>query len=110
MDEKTLLSEFATGLAIIIVSAHVFWTWIGFSGFMTAIIIGTVGFLLTSSRFLIIWHTGTRRNPLFWMLLVIFISVLITVLPVWCHETNIMGKEFKYCVYENLWDHFIIER
>ena len=44
------------------------------------------------------------------MLLVIFISVLITVLPVWCHETNIMGKEFKYCVYENLWDHFIIER
>ncbi|MBN1896356.1 MAG: hypothetical protein JW789_01350 [Candidatus Aenigmarchaeota archaeon] len=107
MDEKILFSEFATGLAGIVASTYVFWYWVNFAGFIISFILGIAGLLLSSSRFLIIYHTESRKKPYAWIILSLFAVAVFTLIPVWCHETHIMGKEFTYCAYENLWDHFI---
>ncbi|MFH1625716.1 MAG: hypothetical protein ABID54_11270 [Pseudomonadota bacterium] len=110
MDEKILFSSFATGLGLIAVSMHIFWTSMNFLGFISSLIIGIAGFFLASSRFLIIYHTESRKKPYAWIILVIFASVMVTLLPFWCHETHFLGKEFKYCVYENLWDYIVFKK
>jgi hypothetical protein len=108
MEERRLVSEFVTGLSMIVLSAVAYSYSYDLATYILAILLAMGGLFLASSRFLIIWNTGMRKKLYIWMIIAAFLFIYFSFIPVWCQLRNVPGKELKYCFYEDMWNYFLV--
>jgi len=100
---NTLMGLF-TGLSLVVVSTFMYWSAETVAAFTISIVIAMSGIFLTLSRIMILVEIGSHRRWWFWVTIAFFASLALSFLPLCCVERVVIGKEFTYCFYLNLWE------
>jgi hypothetical protein len=107
--EKEKLNVFlqmATGFLIIVISNIGFWHSSETLGLMGSISIGAAGFLLATSKALVLYEVYSFKDPLFLATVGFFILLIFTFTPMWCYEIVNAAEGWKTCSYVNFWEFY----